>query len=89
MLSIPPGPYVMPLIDVVTDGSSVNLVMPSGVGSLRDIRSYFGTPAHYKQYLYQMTNSLAQIHQYDVWHRDIKPDNYIRWLLQHSIECAV
>jgi serine/threonine protein kinase len=77
MLSIPPGPYVMPLIDVVTNGSSVHLVMPSGVGSLRDIRSHRGTPAHYKQYLYQMTNSLAQIHQYDVWHRDIKPDNYI------------
>jgi serine/threonine protein kinase len=24
-----------------------------------------------------MANSLAQIHQYDVWHRDIKPQNYI------------
>ena len=80
MLSIPPGPYVMPLIDVVTNGSSVHLVMPLGWGSLRDIRflpAHFGTLAHYKQYLYQMTNSLAQIHQYDVWHRDIKPDNYI------------
>jgi serine/threonine protein kinase len=77
MLSIPPGPYVMPLIDVVAEGVTVYLVMPSGYGTLKEIDFNIVTDREFKQYLYQMANSLAQIHQYDVWHRDIKPQNYI------------
>lgn len=82
MISLPPSPFIVPLIDVTTTINEdktidVHMIMPSGVGLQMSTLLRADDQMEFKKQLYQLAISLAQIHQYDIWHCDIKPQNYI------------
>jgi hypothetical protein len=76
-------PGIVPIIDVVDDGSDVVLVFPAMAESLEDRVTRLGplSPAEVAGIGHVLLSALATAHRHGVVHRDIKPANV---LFDHS-----
>jgi serine/threonine protein kinase len=74
-------PNIVKLIDVTgLDTGNIAMIMELGYKSLRMYIIENNEPIDSKlimSYIYQISLGLQYIHSYDVWHRDIKPDNIL------------
>lgn len=73
-------PNIIPLIDIIPDvvSDNINFVLPLALFDLKTLIDTGGLTDHRKKYItYQILSAFSYLHNKDILHRDLKPQNVL------------
>jgi serine/threonine protein kinase len=86
-------PNIVQIIDIISKGTFINIVMEAGIGSLEkflhdpQLQNTFNIKKHYpflQDIQYQCLLGVKHLHSLNIHHLDISPNNYIVFLVDNS-----